>query len=206
MLHLALASVLSLLTATPPPSPGCAYDSPALQAMSPDAFDQDLKGGWRALSNRKCYLEAAIVIRDYREANLSKLRSFQISILYWHEGQARALAGQSEAAVPLLMAGVYPYNPQDFADYALGSVAFLQHDLQALKAARERLASLAKPADWQAESTLHVTVGGVKMSGVLPWPPNLNVLDGLIACFGKPYAEAYTPPCTKSFAMKPEGL
>ncbi len=31
----------------------------------------------------------------------------------------------------------------------------------------------------------------------MAWPPNLNVVDGLIACFGKSYEQAYGRPCVK---------
>jgi hypothetical protein len=29
----------------------------------------------------------------------------------------------------------------------------------------------------------------------LKWPMNLDVLDGLIACFDRPYSEAYDAKC-----------
>ena len=71
MTSVALAlSVVSVLTASPPPSPGCGYDADKLMALAPGAFDQDLSGGWRELSNRKCHVEAATVLRDYRQAHL----------------------------------------------------------------------------------------------------------------------------------------
>ena len=42
------------------------------------------------------------------------------------------------------------------------------------------------------------TAGGQKVD--VAWPPNLDVLDGLRRCFGKPYLEAYGTVC-----RNPEG-
>ncbi len=98
------------------------------------------------------------------------------------------MAGQTDTAIRLLMAGVNPDAQGDFEDYALGTIAFLHHDLAALKAARARLAVQPAPANFQqirADFKLkyHIDVR---------WPENLDVLDGLISCFDKPYIEAYS--------------
>ena len=69
--------------------PVCQFDRPALLALGVDAFDQDLKGGWRVIANKKgCEDEAAELIQQYREQQEGSL-----SILYWHEGQLRAFVG-----------------------------------------------------------------------------------------------------------------
>lgn len=205
MLPLLLA--LALQTAVPRPVDPCAFDKPALMALTPDRFDQDMEGGWRPIGSRPgCEAAAATLLHDYREAHRSSLTEAELHISYWHEGQMRAYAGETRGAVPFLLAGVSPHGLNDFEDYALGTAAFLLRDRPALASARARLAALPQPADWgetQAEFR--------KKFGSAPsWPPNLNVLDGLLACFEKPYAKAYAPPCntggfrvTKPLAPKP---
>lgn len=200
-----VAALASFSFAVPTVQAGdvCAYNAAEVLTLTPQQFDQDLASGWRTLANKKCYLEAAKLIRSYRTARLSSLSESQLHLSYWHEGQMRAFAGDPASAVPLLLSGVSPDNSDDFADYALGTVAFLERDLAALKTARNRLASLPAPPDWQSRSKVTLTVNGVKMSGQMQWPPNLNALDGLIACFDRPYATAYTAPCTKTFSLEP---
>ncbi|MEV8693194.1 hypothetical protein AB0014_25850, partial [Klebsiella pneumoniae] len=82
----------------------CGYDRAVLMALDEDSFDQNPKGGWRSLSDRKCYAEAAHLVRAYREAKRRK----RPSILFWHEGQLRALLGQTDAAVALFDAAREP--------------------------------------------------------------------------------------------------
>ena len=193
---LAVAALLSLLAAAPPAAvDACIYDRAALLALTPDKFDQDIGGGWRPLADRPaCRRAAAELLHDYREAHRPTLKAGDLHISYWHEGQIRAGLGESQAAVPLLLAGVNPQGSDsfDFADYAIGTVAFLQRDRPALQAARDRLAKLPEPAGWPATQARF----RAKFGSSPAWPPNLNVLDGLLACFDQPYAQAYAPPCT----------
>jgi hypothetical protein len=192
----ALALVLALQTASPAPAAAeaCAYDREAMLALSPDAFDQDTSGGWRPLEQRPgCEEAAADLLAAYREAHRSTLNVADLHISYWHEGQVRAgLEGQTERAVRLLMAGVNPTSTGDgFQEYALGTVAFLNHDRAALEAARARLAATPPPATWPETVAEFRSKFGVEVK----WPMNLDVLDGLIACFDKPYNEAYGRAC-----------
>lgn len=168
--------------------PHCDYEASALLALPFARFDQDLTGGWRALANRGCHAAAAEAIRRYR-AQHRTLSDNQRSVLLWHEGQALATVGDYQRAVPLLLAGVPVDDATGFADYALGTVAFLLRDKPALLAARARLAALPSPPGWTGHTT--ATVNGQQVSIAVSWPPNLRVLDSLIACFDRPYAEAY---------------
>ena len=190
----ALAFVALLQTAAPVPATvatdACAYDREAMMALSPDAFDQDLSGGWRALEEKPgCTEAAADLLKDWREAHRAELKIGDLHINYWHEGQLRAgLDGQTQRAIRLLMAGVNPQVDGDgFQDYALGTVAFLNGDRAGLEAARARLAATPEPDNW-AEVTASFRE---KYNVQIKWPMNLDVLDGLIACFGKSYDEAY---------------
>ncbi len=157
----------------------CKFDAEAMLRLSPYEFDQG-PAGWRSLEPKySCYIEMANLIATHREKHWGSLPPEWLHASYWHEGQARALAGQTDAAVKLLLAGVDPHSIWGFSDYALATVAFLQNDLQGLKSARARLAGLPRPTEFD----------GAK------WPPNLEVVDGLLTCFGKPYSEAYSSEC-----------
>lgn len=181
-----------LAQATPAPVPEvdpCTHDRATLLALPPAAFDQDLSGGWRPLAeNPQCAAVAADLLRDYRKAHWGELKSSELHINYWHEGQLRAGLGQTDIAVRLLMAGVNPDAPdRSFAEYATGTVAFLLQDRPALIASRERLAALPKPEGFDEAAAKFKASYGFEIT----WPSNLNVLDGLIACFGHSYNEAY---------------
>lgn len=175
----------------------CAYDRDAMLALDEHAFDQDLAGGWRALDNLPgCQLAAAELIAAYRAAHPGSS-----SLLAWHEGQARASAGQYEQAIPLLEHARKPAE-QDLAGwnhYVDATVAFLRGDEPALLQARQRLASIPYPEgaglpplrDGHIEFPAQPGQPAMRMR----WPTNLDVVDGLAACFGKPYAEAYGAAC-----------
>jgi len=176
---------------------GCMVDLKSMLELSPYDFDQTEKG-WRSLDAKPgCHVAAADLIATYRRANWGKIDANGVAISYWHEGQARAIGGETKLAIPLLLAGVNPgftgagpevdrqSSPLGMANaqYALATVAFLQADLATLKLARARLAELPAPESYKGIRPEPV--------GAAKWPPNLNVVDGLIACFGKPYAVAY---------------
>lgn len=188
-----LALIVALSLAQSPAS-ACAFDRQALLGLAPTKFDQDLQGGWRVLAGKPgCETAAADLLSAYREAHWGKLTPGELHTNYWHEGQMRAVAGQTARAVPLLLAGVPPEGRNGFADYAVGTVAFLQRDRRGLESARTRLAGLPPPADWAKTQAAFRARFGMTMA----WPPNLNVLEGLIACYDKPYREAYDSGCTK---------
>ena len=152
-------------------------------------FDQNMEGGWRPLASQpECREVAADLIAAYRRANWAQLRSSDLHLNYWHEGQLRAALGQTERAVPLLMAGVNPANTGDgFDEYALGTIAFLLNDRAGLQAARDRLAVVPKPEGFDRAAADFRAKYGFDAE----WPQNLGVLDQLLACFGKSYDEAY---------------
>jgi hypothetical protein len=163
-------------------------DAEAALKLAPAAFDQDPKGGWRPLGARpECGSAAADLVAAYRKAHWATLTPSELHLSFWHEGQLRAMAGQSARAVPLLMAGVDPESGFGFEDYAVGTIAFLDRDLAGLKTARARLAALPPPVDFEQTKARTKVRSGLD----LHWPLNLDVLDRLIACFDEPYATAY---------------
>ena len=173
------------------PATACAYDRDRLLSLDQNAFDQDLNGGWRALADKPgCRLAAADLLRDYRQAHHSTDR-----ILFWHEGQLRAEAGQKEAALALFERS-RAKEPDAFGWnlYVDGTIAFLHHDRAALQAARDKLAKVPEPANFHPVSPDRKPIQ-------IKWPPNLNVLDGFLHCFDRSYDLAYgTPRCTQPMA------
>lgn len=186
---IAATALAVFLSQAVPASAPCAYDSDAMMALSPRAFDQDLEGGWRSLSARpECREAAADLLAAYRTARWGFLTPAELHTNYWHEGQLRASLDQRLRAKRLLLAGVNPAITSDgFQDYALGTVAFLDNDREALVAARNRLAATPQPDNWAETAAAFRERSGVEMK----WPINLNVLDSMLACFGRSYDEAY---------------
>lgn len=165
----------------------CVVDAATILQLTPDEFDQSSTTGWRPISAKPgCREAAADLIEEYRRSNWNKLLPHELHINYWHEGQLRAFEGQTDRAIPLLLAGINPDSIDGFPHYAMATVAFLQEDLVALRAARGRLAALPEPT-WFIEAK---DKGQIRHDA--RWPPNLDVVDGLIMCFGNSYSVAYS--------------
>jgi hypothetical protein len=165
------------------PSPDvCAFDRAKMLALDEQAFDQDFTGGWRTLQREECWLVAADLIRDYRKAKSSSSK-----ILFWHEGQMRAFAGQTEPAILLFETTREPVNDVfGWNLYVDATIAFLNKDKPALLHARAILAKIPKPQNFDL-SFKDAQGRVVKFT----WPPNINVVDDFINCFDRPYKEAY---------------
>jgi hypothetical protein len=163
----------------------CRYDSSIL-SLGIDAFDQDMDGGWRKIASQPgCEKTAADAIKLYREATQR-----QLGTLFWHEAQLRATYGDSAVAIILMQKARKPGDDIfGWNAYVDATISFLEGDRQGLLAARARLAQTPEPAKRNCVDTK-----GQKIS-CGAWPANLDVVDGLIACFGKPYAEAYGSEC-----------
>jgi hypothetical protein len=185
-----MPAALLIAAAVAAAPPDCRFDSAAMLALPFDRFDQDMSGGWRSIGAKGCFAAAADLLRHYRHDH-TPLSEAERAILNWHEGQMRAFAGDYQRAIPALMRGV---NDEEatapaFREYALGTVAFLEHDREALVSARARLAAMPKPEGWS--ETHVVTMNGKPVTLSFAWPMNLSVLDALIKCFDRPYSEAY---------------
>ncbi len=90
-----IAARSSVGTPAEPANARCSFDRESMLALDLSSFDQALpNGGWRSLDTRECWGEAADLIRDYREAH-----NLDLMILHWHEGQMRAMDGESEQAI-----------------------------------------------------------------------------------------------------------
>ena len=167
----------------PEPEPDCSYDLDAMLALDQQAFDQDMDGGWRPLGQRDgCKAAAAELIREWRQAKRA-----HDSILYWHEGQMRAFAGQTEQAIALFqLTYTAPEEDADFGwnHYVSGTIAFLTRDRERLATSIETLKTVPEPQD-----SSFTTPGGNVIQ--MDWPPNLHVLEAFERCWDMTYAQAY---------------
>lgn len=175
---------------------GCEHDRTRLLALDELQFDQDFTGGWRALADKPgCKLAAADLLRDYRQVHGN-----EAGILYWHEAQLRAFAGQTQAAIGLMEKSRQPAGRDQggWNAYVDASIAFLRRDRPALAQARQDLAAVPFPTD-QGLPPLKNGIVDMPMEGgktmKMRWPPNIDVVDGFVKCFDKPYEAAYASAC-----------
>ena len=173
----------------------CPFDKSEMLALDEQSFDQDVGnggGGWRRIaSNQECELVAADLIAEYRQVH-----GTNSPLLFWHEGQLRAFSGQYPQAIALLKNSYKPEG-QDFGwnAYADATIAFLEDDRQKLDQAIARLKSTpAPPGETLQEGQLEMTQpDGTKFK--MRWPLNVDVVQGLQRCMGKPYRDAYGSSC-----------
>lgn len=181
--------LFAALAAAPDP---CAHDRDALLALPVEAFDQKLNAGWRPLAGKDgCLPAAADLIAAYRERHAASLRLDQVQGLDHHEGQLRAAAGDYVRAAELIARSRAKDADPANARYGDATVAFLRRDRAALMRARAELAAIPEPPQFAKAAADYTAKYGLTIS----WPPNLDVVDGLIACFDKPYREAYEAAC-----------
>lgn len=133
-------------------------------------FDQTMDKGFRVLGGAGCFKEAADLIEAYIVKNDGKEGS-----LRWHVAQLRAMAGENEAAISSARRSLgdgenLDENPFRWNDYVLATIAFLEGDLEKLKAHRDKVAE-GKDAHYGNEM-------------------NLKLLDRMVENFGKSYKDA----------------
>lgn len=169
----------------------CVYDLPAMLALDGREFDATPDMGWRVLGDTPgCEGAAADLIAAYRREHPDNEN--QVSLLH-HEAQMRAANRQTEAAISLLREVRASETTPEMLAYRDAEIAFHSRDREALIAARERLASLPEPPAFAA--AVERFRNRYPTFPPPTWPTNLDVVDGLIACFGRPYAEAYGVAC-----------
>jgi len=198
------SEIFALLILAFMPGAAHAQESQTLQTCAPDAqimllqdygtFDQTERG-WRRVDRPGCEAAAADLIARYRVLQAALLAAPEAQILRWHEGQIRAALGQDAAALALFVTTHDEEHPESpWNAYVDATIAFLKHDHEALVAARDRLAAPPPAPGFDA-----VAADFLQRTGrTLRWPPNLDVVEGLIACFDRPYREAYAGAACRS--------
>ena len=173
------------------PQQNCAWDREAVLEMDAVAFDQIEGQGWRPLYDARCYIEAAEMLRYWQAHNGASLSAENpreaslLRILKWHEAQMWGFAERNDLALPMFERSYAKDGQAGWNLYVTGTIAFLRRDRQALEAAIAHLSALPEPAGWGRA----VGQDGKPIS--FPWPPNLDVLEGLNRCWDKPYVQAY---------------
>lgn len=169
----------------------CTYDLPAMLALDEREFDSTAEIGWRVLGDTPgCEGAAADFIAAYRREHPDS--EGQTGLLH-HEAQMRAANRQIEEAISLLKEVRALDTAPEMLAYRDAEIAFLSNDREALVAARERLAGLPEPPGFiEAVERFRNSYPNFPPPS---WPTNLDVVDGFIACFGQPYAEAYEIAC-----------
>lgn len=149
-------------------------DRLANATLSYDDFDQigTQPSSFRALDKAFCFSAAADAAEDYLLHRQGLKDGERVNVLF-HAGQARAMAGEERIGAMLIAATRSlqddPEDPFDWNTYVDGTWAFLVKDRARLQRAAAKLSQSDSPEN-----------------GV-----NARVLRGLLACFEKPYREAY---------------
>ena len=167
-----------------------------LMALSQDAFDQDMDGGWRPVGQRDgCRRVAAHLLLDYAETHGLTPDD---GVVTWHAAQMFAQAGDYNDALRMFRREYDPtLGPDDehydWTLYGRGTVEFLEGDRPALERTISQYAAL--PVDQERKDALlryaeenNVSFPPEVLAGR---PANLVVLEGLLRCFGEPYDVAY---------------
>ena len=133
-----------------------------------EAFDQNITGGWRELSNRGCDLEAAMLIDIYRSHQGKPYTND--NLLVWHSGQLYAFANMPAIALQRFKRCFTPTEVDwlKWNAYVRGTIAFFEQDMKALITARDEAATVKN--QWNDR--------------------NVAILNNLIKCFKKPYKDA----------------
>jgi len=188
-----LMSMLALLVPLGAAAANCEHDRARLLSLGEREFDQDHGGGWRTLAAQPgCELVAADLLRDYRQAHRN-----EAGILYWHEGQLRAFGGQYEQAAAVMEKSrerasedAFGWNP-----YVDATVAFLRRDRTALERAHKALLAVAPPPGENVKDGVFEASMADGSKQKLRWPPNIDVVEGLLHCFERSYRDAYAQAC-----------
>jgi hypothetical protein len=159
---------------------GCSFGPAELQTeldKSVSRFDQDMNGGWRALDQRGCTLQAAMLLDVY---NLDDVRSENKGdnrgALFFHAGQLYAMAGALRVAIRRFFSSLDPGEGAErdqvlsWNAYVLATIGFLKRDKESVRFQREQIAIGPKT---DANKT------------------NLRVVDGLLKCWDQSYKDAY---------------
>jgi hypothetical protein len=174
---------------TSPDGIGCESVARSTLELNERSFDQDERQGWRPLARPGCFVAAADLIAAWRQRHPE-----HGPMLYFHEAQMRAAGGQYAAAAPLFAKARSGPNEwridTGWNHYIDASIAFVRRDLPALRSARATLASLPIPAEQPG-----VAEAAKAEPRPESWPPNIDVVDGLIRCFEKGYADALQGGC-----------
>jgi hypothetical protein len=174
----------------------CGIDARELERLinlPQSQFDQDFSGGWRTYGNADgCAYATGELVLTYILYS-PHVEPDAMGLLRWHAGQLFAQANAYDRAIPLFVAAK-SQEPSAWNTYADATIAFLRSDQDAIHQAREALLEFAPSPEEQAANQRFLEENpNIRMpDGFVTDPPNLPVVDRLIACWGETYWTAYT--------------
>jgi hypothetical protein len=181
-------SAASAAQPAPTASVECVAPDRASLNLSFDEFDQG-EAGWRRWAANGCERQGAALIVEYRDLNSHRLEPSQASALDWHAGQLYAAAGDYGFAIErMLLAKQATVEPAEL-EYINATIAFLRSDREDLLAARQRMVAIPEPTAFSRAADQYVATYNRPRP---VWPLNLDVVDGMISCFGWSYQRAYS--------------
>lgn len=174
-----------------------------LLALSFEDFDQRTDSGWRPYLDAGCTQAAAELVEAYIDRYPGRAAAHPV--LHFHAGQVRAFLGETASAVAHMRRAVAANDAAerghgaDWSHYVAATIAFLEKDKAALEAARD---SLSGDGDPQRKTAAPSDAGNSRWAPPPPppvrdrrrgTPPSrfLPQAEGMLACFGEPYAAAY---------------
>ena len=174
-----------------------------LMELDIETFDQSFDGdGWRGVAAQEgCEAAAADILEAYILFSRPYADGFDRTVK-WHAGQLRASAGETDRAIAIFKGTYDRLNVGDIDAvewnlYVDATIAFLQDDYDALVAARDELAKQEVSEDEKAARRKFLADNpNIQMpEGFVDAVQNLNVVEGFVTCFGKPYSVAYSREC-----------
>lgn len=164
-----------------------AQETTRLLSLSYQDFDQDPHEGWRPYYERECYAQARDLLLAYVAEHPDLADEHYM--LRFHAGQLLAMTGDYEKAKTYMRRAYTKLQSQkiDWNAFVDANIAFLDKDKPKLMEMRSRI---AKQPELKAGPGIPLWAVGRIM--------NLDVVDGFIACFEKPYVIAYGERCRES--------
>ncbi|WP_306014942.1 hypothetical protein [Oceanicaulis sp. MMSF_3324] len=166
-----------------------------LMALDHNAFDQDMRGGWRPVGQQDgCEHAAADLLVAYMNHS-PHYNPSRPGVVGWHAGQMLAMAGQADQAIAYFETS--RSETQAWNLYVDATIAFMRRDRAAAEAARAELATLRpSEAEMAARRQFLADNPRIRMpEGFVEQPDNLPVVDRLLLCWDHPYADAYSGAC-----------
>jgi len=161
----------------------------ALLGQDFHTFDQSPEG-WRQYARSGCNLLAGKLIERYLAE--SGPPANRRHLLHFHAGQTFAGAGRTERALGHFRQSFKEENDEivDWNSYVRATIAFLERDRDTVEAMREKLreqpvltreAHPGLPEHWIGKRA------------------NIGVVEGFLACWNKPYQDAYASDCRERY-------
>ena len=135
--------------------------------LSYQQFDSDSGTyGWRRLNGLACTDSAIALLGSFEKANGARLSQADHSEIAFHQGQTLAFNGREPEALRHFQRALGIGGDKEWITYVRANVAFLEHDVEALRRAIQEYSTIA------------------------PNSMRMKVLDGFLKCSSETYVKA----------------